>query len=401
MAELRDVLNRDFWRAHATEAAYAGAAAALFAIFLIATFPYSDAVSGVLAPAGLALKSADQRVSFPFGAELDDVRLVSLTSPGAPLLQSERIKVTPALGSLLWFHPGVNATADLSGGVVRVSAHRGGDGTHVAFDLAALNLAQSRGLSAIGASLAGMLSGSGELVLASDDSDSQSGDIALRAAGMNLRVGPGMPAISFGDVNAKLKLAGAALTLEELKSSGGDVALDGHGTIRPAADWRQSPINLTVRMQLSAEAQSRLQFLVAMLPHPPGDQPYQIGGTLGSPIFLGAGHMIAPRIESASVAPAATDRDTRLQQWRERMEQRRAERTAQRLSRGDRSQRHGFGRQNLIRRPPRLGAANRPLQVPAAPQISSGDNSSSGDDSSMQDKDEDSDSSDSSDNNDN
>ncbi len=418
MVELRDVLNRDFWRAHATEAAYIGAAAVLFAIFLVATFPYSDAVSGVLAPAGLALKSADQRVSFPFGAELEDVRLISLTSPGAPLLESERIKVTPALGSLLLFHPGVNATAAMSGGVVKVSAHRGGDGTHVAFDLDALNLAQSRGLAAIGASLAGTLSGAGELVLATDDSGSQSGDVTLKADGMNLRVGPGMPAIKFGDVTAKLKLAGAVLMVEELKSSAGDLTLDGHGTIRPAADWRQSPIRLNVRMGLSADAQSRLQFLVAMLPHPPGDEPYEIGGTLGNPIFMGGRAPHAPRIESASVAPTATDRTSRLEQWRERMEQRRAERAAQRAeraeqraSRAERGPRRGFGGgfggKGAGRAQRGLGEANRTFGAPVAPQVvapaapemSSGDNSNAGDESSA--KDEDTDSSDSSDSDDN
>jgi type II secretion system protein N len=399
MVDLRDVLDPEFWRAHATEAGYAGAAVALFLIFLIATFPYSDAVSGVLAPAGLALKSADQHVSFPFGAELDDVRLVSLESPGTPLLQSDRIKVTPALGSLLIFHPGVNAAADIAGGVVRVSARRSGDGTHVSFDMSDLNLAQNRGLAAIGASLAGLLSGSGDITLASDDSGGQSGDFSLKAAPMALRVGPGMPAINFGTVNANLQLMGSVLSLRELKSSGGDLVLNGRGTIRPAANWRQSPIALTVGIDVSPDAQSRLQFLTAMLPYPPGGQPYQIGGTLGSPVFMGGGRVpsAAPRIESASAAPAVNDRASRLEQWRARMEQRRAER-------GD--QRGGFGRSRAGHQPRSRFAGGRPFTVPAvpapvSPQVTSGDNSNSNDSSAQQDKDDDdSDSSDKSDNSD-
>ncbi len=314
MVDLRDYLSRDFWRTHALEAGYAGAGVVFFALFLVATFPYSDAVSNVLAPMGLGLKSGDQKLSLPFGVELEDVRLVSLTAPGAPLLQSDRIKVAPALGSLLLLHPGVRARADLYDGIVSVSARRSGGGTQISFDLSSLNLARNRELASLGANLAGLLSGSGTMLLAADDPASQSGDLGLTATGVNLRVGTGMPAITLGNVNARLKLAGGALSLEQFRSSGGELTLDGQGTIRPASDWRQSPINLTVKMAFSPGAQSRLQFLLAMLPHLPGDEPYRILGTLGAPIFVGAPSAAPLQSATTGLPSGKTGRLARLRQ---------------------------------------------------------------------------------------
>jgi len=56
----------------------------LFAAYLISTFPYSQTLTRILAPMGLEVSSTSQRASFPFGAQLSDVRLIPLaTHPAA------------------------------------------------------------------------------------------------------------------------------------------------------------------------------------------------------------------------------------------------------------------------------------------------------------------------------
>src|SRR5258708_21174659 len=68
---------------------------AIFIAFVIATFPYSDTLSNLLTPHAMQITIGEQHLDFPFGAQLLDVRVTSLTN-GAPVFESPAISVTPS-----------------------------------------------------------------------------------------------------------------------------------------------------------------------------------------------------------------------------------------------------------------------------------------------------------------
>ncbi|HEY6394030.1 MAG TPA: hypothetical protein VIX12_01360 [Candidatus Binataceae bacterium] len=68
-----------------------------------------------------------------------------------------------------------------------------------------------------------------------------------------------------------------------MNTRGGDVALNGSGTIRLAQKWRQSAIAVRFTMTPSPDARARFAFLTGLLPHPPDGRPYFLGGTIASP----------------------------------------------------------------------------------------------------------------------
>ena len=66
---------RKFVHEHTTALAYTAVGVLLFFASLLATFPYADTLTGVLAPMGLRLTMRDQGLSFPFGIRMDGVML--------------------------------------------------------------------------------------------------------------------------------------------------------------------------------------------------------------------------------------------------------------------------------------------------------------------------------------
>src|SRR5271156_5252083 len=66
MPDYNQYLSADYWRDHQLELAYGIAAFVLFFAFLFATFPYSLALQGALAPIGLRVESSGQAFALPF-----------------------------------------------------------------------------------------------------------------------------------------------------------------------------------------------------------------------------------------------------------------------------------------------------------------------------------------------
>ena len=91
------------------------------------------------------------------------------------------------------------------------------------------------------------------------------------------------PAINLGDTRATLELEKGVLTIVELKSKGGDLSVEGTGTVRLAQDLMSSPLAMRLSIVPAAHARQKLQFLLGMLPHPPGISPYVLKGTIGAP----------------------------------------------------------------------------------------------------------------------
>src|SRR5258707_12066705 len=119
--------------------AYALFGLVLFASFLFATFPYSATLSKVLAPMGYQFTSATQQLHFPFGAQLTNVRLNSLTSATpVPIIECPVMTIAPSLLSLMTLEPGVRLKANLYDGIARATIRPSAGGTAITYDLDAM-----------------------------------------------------------------------------------------------------------------------------------------------------------------------------------------------------------------------------------------------------------------------
>lgn len=264
--------------------AYAAVGLVVFGAVLISNYPYSASLTKILAPMGLVVSSAGQSIAFPFGAELTGVRLTSTRSNAAsPLIESPAVRITPSIISLLMFHPGVRVNASIYDGVMNVTLRPSGNGTAIDFDLDAVNLARQHLLATPGVAAAGLLSGRADLWMSGGDLESGSGSADLSAKGLEVAPGAGIPAIRLGQAHARFKLDGGQLTIQELKTNGGDLSVNASGTILLAQDPSQSTIDVQFTLVPSPAASSQLAILFATLPHPPGPRPYQLSGALSAP----------------------------------------------------------------------------------------------------------------------
>jgi type II secretion system protein N len=283
MDDFRELLSLEYWRTHRLESAYVATGLVLFVFFLFATFPYANILSAVLAPMGVRVSSAGQSIAIPIGAKLYNVR-ISPDAPGArPLFASESVHVAPALLSMLLLQPGIRASADAYQGTIQISAHRSGAGTALNFSARKVNLAGYEALRALGVALGGTLDATGSVVVIPEAPLSDSGTVHLIATGLEGRMKGSMPALKLGTLDASMSLDKGVLRLSSLKTSGGDLAINGSGNIRIAPNLRDSRLALHFTLLPAPTARMKLAFLLGLLPHPPGTRPYTLGGTIGSP----------------------------------------------------------------------------------------------------------------------
>ncbi len=204
MPEITEVLSLDYWRDHATVAAYAAAGLVLFVIFTIGTFPYDRALTSALVPLGFKVSYRGEHPAFPVGAVLDDVKLVSLEQPGAPpLLQSEALKLTPGLGTLIG-RPGVGLRADLYGGRARVTVRRSGGLTTLTFDADQHRFVALPDAFKLATALKGIVSGSGDFETADSTMQAQKGNLVLDGHDLDLVVIRGFPGLKFSQAQREL-----------------------------------------------------------------------------------------------------------------------------------------------------------------------------------------------------
>jgi len=254
----------------------------LFAAYLIATFPYSATLSKVLAPMGLAVSSERQSASFPFGARLEGVRLISTrsASPGL-IVESPAVTIAPSFLSMLMLHPGIRIKAALYDGIVDATIRPGG-GTAISYDLDSVDIALQHLFAIPGADPAGRLSGSGDLLLSSGGV-AQTGDGDLSAVGLTIASALATAPIRLGDGHSTFKLDQGTLTIEQFTTSGGDLTVNAQGTVELAPDPGDSELSIQFTLSTAPAAAAQLAGLLAILPHPPGPQPYHLSGTLNEP----------------------------------------------------------------------------------------------------------------------
>jgi type II secretion system protein N len=271
----------DFLRRHAIRLGYAAIGVLVFLAFLIATFPYSETLTNVLAPMGLRLSSRDQGMSFPFGIRMDGVMLDS-PADGRALFQSDSMRVTPGLLSWLMGSPAVKISASAYGGRFDLRARRRGDATDLSFSGADLHLEKYPGLPAMGVNLSGIVSGDGNASV-TNDIPTDHGEIHLSASGASYRIFPGTPPLNLGNLTAIVKLDNSKVTIEQMESHGGDLTLSGQGVIELDPNLPDSEIAIKFQLATTPVGRERLGILLNFLPHPPNSTPYFLHGTLASP----------------------------------------------------------------------------------------------------------------------
>jgi type II secretion system protein N len=287
MAELPESASASFWRNHLVQIGYAAFGLVLFAGLLFATFPYSATLSKVLAPMGFEFSSASQSIHFPFGAELTGVSVRSMkSSTPYPALECPAVTIAPSLLSLLIFQPGVRVSASLYDGVAKLTIRPSSGGTAISYDLDTLNIAEQQLVTIPAGAASGTISGHGKLWLAPADLDADTGDGELSGAGLAVTSPLASGPILLGSAGANFKLEHGALTIEGLKTSGGDLTVTASGTIQLAPDPAESTLAIEFTLVPEPAAVSRLGMLFALLPHPPNAQPYRLIGTLSAPRII-------------------------------------------------------------------------------------------------------------------
>ena len=283
--DVRESASESRWRTWRVRLSYAVFGLVIFAGFLFATFPYTATLSKVLAPMGYQFSSASQTLRFPFGAELTQVRVSSIASaPQSRVIECPVMTIAPSLLSLLTFQPGVRVKANLYDGIARATIRPSAGGTAVSYDLDAVNIAQQRLFALpVEASASGTMSGHGKLWFSPTDLATDSGDGEMNCAGLAIASDFLNVPIRLGNADAKFKLDRGFLTIEELKTSGGDVTLSASGTIQLAPDPADSIVAIQFTIVPTPEAATRLGLLFALLPRHHGAQPYRLTGTLAAP----------------------------------------------------------------------------------------------------------------------
>lgn len=283
MPDFRDLLTLEYWREHSILVAYVLAGLVLFVVFVIGTFPYDQALTGVLIPLGFKLSYQDEHPAFPVGAVLEDVKLISLDQPAAPpLLSSESLKLTPGLGTLIG-RPGVGIHADLYGGTGWVSAGRSGDRIQLSFDLRNIDLARYPLPPQAGASLKGVVSSAGKFAIVGRSLPSQQGNLTLDAHNLDFTLVKGLPTLKFTSLKGSAQLDGATLRINLLDGFGPDMKINGSGLIHLGPTLESSMIDMSLRISPTIAGRARLGVLFAFLPHPPNARPYVFHGPLMMP----------------------------------------------------------------------------------------------------------------------
>ncbi len=265
---------------------YALAAVAVFAVFLVARFPYAQALSAALAPSGLKLNYQAQRFSLPFGVELDDVRLSPTgAAPGPSFAQSRQITLAPTLRALLLGRLAVRVRAELYDGLAHATLTRVGDLLDVDFDLHDLELARWQGPDLMRLPVDGLLSAQGALTLDPRDFLADRGHVELTGKRLTMRFTPMMPPVRFDNLVGTLSMDQGSVKIEKLEGHGADLVLNAQGEIHLARDLRETTVELTFTLKPTDQGKSRLALLIALLPHPPGPRPYRLRGPIRFPLI--------------------------------------------------------------------------------------------------------------------
>ncbi len=256
----------------------------IFAAFLIASFPYNDTVSRLLAPYRLKLVYAEQRMSLPIGVRFERVSLYDESQrPTRLVLQSPAVRLAPVITSLLFARPELKLDADIYGGSFRVKLRQAAALIHADFAAEGLSLADSQPLRQFDIALAGTVSGTGSASVTNGDLVQDQGVMQLAGADVTVDITRGFPRINLGSVSGHFELANGVITFDDIEVHGGDIEARANGEIQLAPDIRESTIAAHLNLTPTASGRDHFGIFFNMLPHPPSEGPYLVTGPLTSP----------------------------------------------------------------------------------------------------------------------
>jgi type II secretion system protein N len=258
-------------------------AAILLVAFVVASFPYVDTMSSVLAPMRLKLVVHGQAMNFPFGARLHGVQLFSTAGQSERLLlASPDVMVAPGLTSLLG-RPSLNISAHVFGGVVHASVHQRAQLAGINFAIDSISLAQSELRDVLGAVVSGEVSGAGSAQLAGPDIMTLNARTILHGHDITVAIVNGLSPLRLGALTGTLSLENGIVDVRSIEAHGPDGSVKVNGEIQLAPVPAESTIRLNVSLAPSADGNAHFGVFLNMLPHPPADGPYQVEGPLRAP----------------------------------------------------------------------------------------------------------------------
>jgi type II secretion system protein N len=272
------------WGVAALIAGEAAAALMVLLAFTVATFPYQETISTMLAPYQLRIKYQDQRMSLPLGVRLENVTLESTDiERGESLLSSASVRLAPTIGSLIFGAPGMSIAAEIYGGSLNALILQESNAIKLDFQASAINLEQSEPLRRFGARLTGIASGNGNIEFDGPELTQDRGSARLQSQRLTIEVRQGFPRISLGAVSGAVALDSGKLTFQDVEAHGGDVEARADGSIRIADPIEESTISARLYLTPTQSGRDRFGLFFNMLPHPPSEGPYDLQGLITEP----------------------------------------------------------------------------------------------------------------------
>lgn len=270
---------------------YGAYTAALFVVFLIATFPHDLLVERLLAralPDGLAADLSGTRVGWGLAASIADLRVLPRDGQGPPVLALEGLRVAPSLLGIVRGTPyPVGARARLYGGTLEGTldarpAALDVDARVADLDLGRYPLADGR--------LRGRVQGTVVLRGDTDRPATLNGHVtlavqALAAEGVRVR-GILLPDLHFTQVQVAGTVTNGRLEITELRGAGDEISVEGGGTILLRDPLAASLANLQLTVQPAPAAPQAIRLALNLLPGAPdagGARTVQVAGSLGQP----------------------------------------------------------------------------------------------------------------------
>ena len=184
---------------------------------------------------------------------------------------------------MLTLHPGVRVNAALYNGVVNVTIRPSRGGTSISYDLDSIDIASQRLIALPGATAAGSLSGTGNLLLSPTDI-AETGDGELNAAGLTITSPFATSPIRLGTGHSTFKLDEGLLTIEQFTTTGGDLTLTAQGHHRTYARSERQRTRNPVHARAVPQRQPRTSPASSQCsPIPRARIPYHLTGTLSAP----------------------------------------------------------------------------------------------------------------------
>lgn len=231
-------------------------------------------------PCQLQVKSLGLR--FPLGLTARDLVLSGGGLPTA--VKIDRLQITPSWLSLFSGNPGAAIEAELLGGDLSGEIHRNGDFTANGQGLILdLPLGDKLPLTVVGTLRT--LAASGALpVAAGTVSKLQLTINELRLNGTKA-LGSGQDVLRLGTATLSANGQGNSFRIEELKCSGGDLALEAGGSLLLATPPTQSRLNLSLTLQPAASFDPALKDLLSVFGKPArdGSMRLRLTGSLAKP----------------------------------------------------------------------------------------------------------------------